>query len=317
MDKHEQIAAHIFGQYDIDFRIAKKGNGWTNRTWLAGGLVLRLSTATGTDRIRRELRLASRLPDVVGYPVNVASGVNDGYEWSLSREITGVNLSEVWPSLPWWQRKREVRKIFEIVQAIHATDIETVKLCASDRAWYSSFDTGEALLGIAGLVQKNILSPEQGKALADALDRFFAHLPHVQKVLNHGDVTMDNVIWNDDGIASLLDFEHAAIAPGQLDLYSMLRFCFGPESVSDVPNPCEDSELLDFQAEVIRLAKPMLTHPYEFDLLIGFAILISSRRMEIWLENADNPDDFANWEPFRCLQSLADGSVGYLAPLQC
>ncbi len=314
MDRHEQIAAEIFTQHGVDFRTAKKGNGWTNRTWLAGGLVLRLSAATNTERIRREVRLASHLPNVVGYPEHVASGVTDGYEWSLSKEIPGVNLSEAWPSLSWYERKREIQRIFHIAQAIHTVDVAQVRDCASQRAWYSSFNTEEALSGMERLAQRNVLYSEQERTLTHALMRFFARLPNAEKALNHGYITMDNVIWN-NGIASLLDFEHAAIAPVQLDLYSILRFCFGPDSIGDVPVSGDNRELLGFQAEVIRLAKSMLADKDEFDLLIGFAILISLRRMEIWLENSDNPDGFTGWEPYRCLQSLADGRGGYLAPL--
>jgi scyllo-inosamine 4-kinase len=56
-----KIAAGIFARNGVDFTLAKRTGGWTNVTWLAGGLALRLSARQGDDRIRREARLAALL----------------------------------------------------------------------------------------------------------------------------------------------------------------------------------------------------------------------------------------------------------------
>ncbi len=314
MNRQEEIAAEIFSRYDIDFLTARTGNGWTNKTWLAGGLVLRLSVTQNGSRLHREVELSKILPDIVGYPVNIATGVTDGYEWSLSREISGTNLREVWASMTWQQRKKGFRQAFDILQAVHSADINKAKGMAAERAWYSSFRREEALLGTEDLVKKNVINHVQGRVLTDILNRFFTCLPKAEKVLNHGDMTMDNMIWNDTGIASLLDFEHAVIAPAQLDLYSLLRFGFGPETVGDVADTPKSNDLIDFQTEMIHMTKPMLNSQEDVDLLLGFAILISQRRMEIWLENTEEKNGYRHWEPFRCLESLSDGRGGFFAP---
>src|SRR5438874_1461011 len=112
------IAAAIFGRYGVDLRAARRAGGWSNATWLAGGLALRIAGAPGTDDIRREARLAPLLPPEVGYPQVIETGVDEGYEWSLAREVPGRNLGEVWPSLDWDRRIAALRQLWEKAQAV-------------------------------------------------------------------------------------------------------------------------------------------------------------------------------------------------------
>jgi len=101
IDPLEQIAVRIFTQRGIDFSQARRGLGWTNATWIAGGLALRLAKQPGSQRLLREARLAALLPPAVGYPQLVESGETDGLEWVLAREVAGECLGEVWPRLSW------------------------------------------------------------------------------------------------------------------------------------------------------------------------------------------------------------------------
>ena len=89
MEKHDKIAADIFQQYDLSFENAERAGGWTNLVWFNGDCVLRLSKQKGSGRIRRETELVKILPPSVGYPSNIATGVANEYEWSLSKRIQG------------------------------------------------------------------------------------------------------------------------------------------------------------------------------------------------------------------------------------
>ena len=81
----KSIAAGIFARHGVDFTTANRAGGWSNITWLAGGLALRLSTRQGNDRIQREAKLAAILPPEVGYPPILETGVAGGWEGPLEQ----------------------------------------------------------------------------------------------------------------------------------------------------------------------------------------------------------------------------------------
>ena len=120
MTGHEKIAAEIFRQYGLTFKTAKRaGGGWTNTVWLNGDIVLRLSQKVGSDKLRRETQLAQLFPPSAGYPPNLGTGVLDGYEWSVSKRVQGMNLSRVWKSLNRSERIKAIRQIFDMMHAVH------------------------------------------------------------------------------------------------------------------------------------------------------------------------------------------------------
>ncbi len=119
----KSIAEGIFHRYGINFKDAKRAGGWSNATWLADGLALRLSVQQGKEDIRREAKLALLLPPEVGYPPILETGVTDGYEWSLSKKIPGNNLGEIWPTLDWDQRMAALPQLWKKVAAVHSVDI--------------------------------------------------------------------------------------------------------------------------------------------------------------------------------------------------
>jgi hypothetical protein len=94
-----KIAAGIFSRYGVDFAMAKRAGGWTNLTWRAGGLFLRLAIRRGSENLQKEAQLVAFLPPEVGYPAILETGVSDGFEWSLAEEIPGKSLGEVWQEL--------------------------------------------------------------------------------------------------------------------------------------------------------------------------------------------------------------------------
>lgn len=315
MNQLEMIATSIFKQYGVDFSTAKRAGGWTNATWLAGGLALRLSVNPGNDKIRREVQMAAMLPATVGYPANIATGVTEGYEWSISKEIPGINLSEAWSAMDWPQRGRAFRQIWEKALAVHLVELGQVEHLARKRAWYNSCDAEEASASMDRLAQQGLFAPRQGRILSEMLDRFWKALPKATSVLNHGDITMDNMLWYHGQVVSLMDFEYAVIAPAELDLNSMLKFVFCPETDNDSFIEVDQKGLQQFQQVVLDMVKPLLTHPNNIDLLLGYAILLEQYILELWLAHPEGEGPLEQWGPYRRLLSLADGHGGYLAPV--
>ncbi len=296
MDNFESLASEILRKFGADFEAAKRAGGWTNRVWIAGELVLRISPDESGDRIRREAALGARLPKAVGYPEILETGVRDGHEWSVSRRVPGVNLGQAWPNLDWTRREEAMRGLWEIAEAIHEADLRDLSLALPRRTWYSDLRPETAHAGLGTLSGGGALTEAETDALSGILDAFFDALGRAERCLCHGDLTMENMMWDGERIASVFDFEHAALLPAQADVYSFLRLTLGP---GDADAPAE------FARTITDLARARVRNADGAKLLLGFAALISIRHMDVW----DGP------EPRLCLASLADGRGGFLAPV--
>jgi scyllo-inosamine 4-kinase len=311
LEQFEQIAIKIFQQYGLNFADAERAGGWTNAVWLNGGYALRVSKQMNSDIIRREVERAKILPQSVGYPRNIATGVIDGYEWSLSERICGTVLSDVWHGLNWQEKAKAVRQVYDITVDVHSVSAENVKHITLDRAWYNSFDRSESLADIERYIANGLFSPQQGKNLCDALMRFYECKTDATHVLCHGDITLDNLLWHDGNVVSLLDFEHAVIAPKQLDIHSLVNLALVPYDVILLAD--ENQEIQDYVAEMITLFQPLLAKQNEKALFIGYNILFRQRFLEFWLENPEG--DIQQCDAYQKLLSLSDGSGGYLSRL--
>ncbi len=158
----EETAAAIFTRHGVDFSTARRASGWTNATWLAGGLALRLSTRPGNDSLRREAQLAVLLPSESGYPPLLESGVTpDGLEWSLSAAVPGQSLGEVWPGLDWPARSVALHGLWQKMQIVHTVNPAAARGLARERAWYNFTDPVEADSGLARLLSQDLLNPQQ------------------------------------------------------------------------------------------------------------------------------------------------------------
>lgn len=317
MDKHENIAAEIFQQHGMGFETAERAGGWTNAVWLNGDFALRLSKQQGNDRICREIKRSKAFPTSVGYPKNIAVGVTDGYEWSLSKRITGSVLSSVWDSLSWPEKTTAVKQIFDIMNAVHSVAVSKVEHLTLKVAWYNSFDKGKSLADIERYITKKLFTSKQGRILCDILERFYKWHTCITPVLCHGDITMDNILWHNGNVVSLLDFEHSVIAPCQLDIHSLVNLALIPydEATSKdiVLITDEKQEIQQFIMEMIPLFKPFLAKQSDKDLFMGYNVLFCQRFLEFWLDEPKG--DIEQCDAYQKLLSISDGNNGYLSKL--
>lgn len=312
MNEQERIATSIFSNYGLDFKTAARAGGWTNAVWLNGDLALRLSFKKDSDRIRREVRLSKYLPDTIGYPVNIAVGITDGYEWSLSKRIYGNNLSEVWSKLDWKERTEAIRQILRMMELLHNVNISKIENLSSRKAWYTSFNAQETYSCLEKYKHHKIFSTEQIDIFYGILERFWEKHNSMTHVLNHGDITMDNLLWSNGRVVSLLDFEFSVIAPSELDLHSLINLAFFSDE-SDFMSDCNTQEYQQYKRDVIELLKPMLVDSSSADLILGYAILYRQRFLEFWFENPEGK--LEELDAYNKLLSLADGEGGYLSEI--
>lgn len=317
MDVYESIAGRIFRRYGLTFETAERAGGWTNAVWLNGGFALRLSKERESDRIRREVERSKFLPVSAGYPRNIAVGVTDGYEWSLSERIGGEPLRAVWNGLSWRSKSAAVERILAITDSVHSVAAGEVEQLTGKSAWYSSFDKQQSLADVERHVSKKYFTPEQGRILCDILERFYDGNSRTPCVFCHGDITVDNLLWNKGEVVSLLDFEHAVMAPPQLDLHSVVGlalFPFDESTSADILLPDRrDPAIQSYVSEMIPLFRPYLKKQSEKDLFVGYHVLYRQRFFEFWLDRPDG--DIKQCDAYLKLLSLCDGSGGYLKSL--
>ncbi len=309
------IAAGIFARYQVAFSTVRRAGGWTNATWLGGGLALRLSVETGTSELLREARLAALLPRAVGYPQIVDTGLADGHAWLLMQEGPGQNLGEAWPALGWEARISALRQFWARAQAVHGVSVAAASAHARPASPFYASSPEEAAASLARLEAQRVLASPQVAVLRQALDRFWAALPLAPRVLNHGDLSIENALWDGGQVVALLDFEFAVIAPVELDLNELLKCAYAPPERDDpLPDP-GGGGLRRLQETAADIATPVAATPEGPEVLLGYAILLELWSMENWLSKWDGAEPFAPWQPYRTLTSLADGAGGYLAPV--
>jgi aminoglycoside phosphotransferase (APT) family kinase protein len=316
-----RLAAEIFTRHGVDFACTRRGGGWTNATWLGGGLVLRIATEAGSQNLLREAALAGWLPAQVGYPALVERGAFEEHAYTLAKEVPGTCLGVAWPRLGWAERVTALRGLWQCVEGVHTLGEAQVGAIARRRAWFNSGDAAEARASLEQVVAQQVLAPRQAAALGQLLERFFQALPAAQVVLNHGDMTLDNAMWQAGGVVALLDFEYAVLAPAQLDLNHLVKLAFGPQDEQSAPgtdapgtgDPSPGGQGRErLQVAVTGLARPLLAQPGGRDLLAGYAVLLELWLLQTWLAHPEGEGPLETWLPLRRLLALAEAHGGYL-----
>ena len=311
-DHLQKIANAIFSRHGVNPATLQPASGWTNAVWLSDGLALRLSKTRGDGRLLNEARLAGLFPSEVGCPAILESGSTDGFAWCLAVRLPGQSLGEVWDILSWEDRANALQGLWRRAQAVHRVPVAQAAPFARRTAWFNSTDPVEARAALARVSAIGILSTSESRLLGGALERFWCALPGADCVLCHGDLTLDNALWEAGQVTALLDFEFAVLAPLQLDLNYLVKHAFGPESAS---SPADFHAARQLRRAVKELALPLLAQPQERDLLVGYAILLELCLLEDWLAHPQGEGPLEQWMPLRRMRSLAGDAWGYLAPL--
>ncbi|MBC8444851.1 MAG: aminoglycoside phosphotransferase family protein [Chloroflexi bacterium] len=309
-----RIAARVFERHSVDFATAHREGGWSNATWSAGGLVLRIAVEAGAKDILREVGLASVLPPEVGYPSIVETGVTEGHEWMLSKQVSGRNLGEIWPVLDWEARTSALCQMWARARAVHSVDVALAAAHTRQESPFYASSAAEAAGQLARLQEAGVLEPGQVTVLSHTLDRFWPALASAPHVLNHGDLCTENVLWRDGKVVALLDLEFAVLAPVELDLNELLKAVYAPyERPDPLPDP-DGSGLEGMRRAVTEIAAATASSPGGEDRVLGYALLLDLWSMENWLSKWDGREPYVDWAPYRALTSLTDGAGGYLAP---
>ena len=315
MARVARVAEEVLGRHQVEFVAARRAGGWSNATWVADGLVVRVAVAPGSAELLREARLAPLLPAETGYPEVLDFGVTGGHAWMLTREIPGRNLAAAWPTLSWDARTAAARQLWTLAEAVHRVDPAAAAGHARPSSPFYPCTHHQALADLDQLAAAGLLSSRQAGVLSGALDRFWRALPGAPLVLNHGDLCIDNALWDGSRVVALLDFEYAVMAPVELDLNELLKIAYAPPSPSAaLPGPGGRGRR-DLQEAVTEIAVSTPGTSNRADLLIGYSV-----QLEIWLRNnelakKERQSPIRNLKCYQLLSALAGGSGGYLQPV--
>ncbi len=211
----------------------ERASSVTNEVWLSPTHVVRVNRSHD-NRLAREAVLARVLPREVGYPRIVAHGGPNGEDWLVAERAPGAPLAHFWPELSEHERRDAVRQLAARLIALHATEapddlppINDLPQLVEPGAVDPTAPLVEALTTAARLPHVDPLIIEACVEFAEGATAKLT--PVVATTLIHGDLTFENVLWDEGRITAVLDVEWARPGPPDLDLDIILRCCAHPE----------------------------------------------------------------------------------------
>ncbi|MBI1257582.1 MAG: phosphotransferase [Chloroflexi bacterium] len=209
------------------FALERSGGSRSNEVWFYGPYVIRVQAQAGSKgTLEGEMRLLRNLPSSIPHAPIVAAGES----WIVQRRGGGEPLSKVWSSLPISKRRAAAQQIAAILINLHQVRISGMP--SLPPGWFTGLLPAEILRLAAQLhdhdtALMNTVSLFTRKTMADIK-------PPLRWGFIHRDLHFDHVLWNGERVTALLDFESAVIAPRELELETIMRFCRYPSLYGDL-----------------------------------------------------------------------------------
>lgn len=288
-------------------------DAWYARSASAGDLVLRICWIGDRDRLLREAAVGRALPAEVGYPEVLASGAlaADGaaFTWMSSRRLSGRSLLAAWPELDARRRERALGEVVAPLRALHAwrppADV-AARLGPPSPTTDPQTIIGTTILPLPLDRVRHLVAPAGDRApdhrvvVAEAWRWIVDHadlLPRLDDpadVVTHGDLHLDNIWWDGERVAGLLDLEWVRWGPPWIDLVSVRDNALAGDDLSE-----PHQRLLD----TLRAAVPGLEAPDLVRRLTVVELAFQLRQILVWPPPGPDP---ATDHPVRLLQRLLD-----------
>src|SRR5262245_45802072 len=282
----------------------RRAHGFSNSTWVGGGLAVRIANTSIVDGMAAEVAFVRALPPEVGHPKILGVGTIEGHDWIVTEEVRGQNLHEAWPSLTPEERRRAICQLWARVRLVHDTTPSLRLLVGSHAGFIRA--TADDANGAADRVSAALgLTDAQRSRIHEIIGEYYRAAPVVEQVVNHGDLALMNALW-DGEVVALLDFEFAVLGPVEIDLCRLV--C---EAVVSEGGQQSDSEA---GAAAFAIAAHERDPVHGRALLLGAAVLDQLRDLEIWLGRDRIEDRVEDWRPARLLTGLLETDGGYLEP---
>jgi aminoglycoside phosphotransferase (APT) family kinase protein len=280
-------------------------NGWSNHVWMTDRHVVRISSGRFRGAYAHEAAVLALLPPAVPHASVLARGQVGAQEWMLLTRVPGQPLGQVWSTLSEQQRRSAIRQLGAALEALHATAVPdgfvnpwldaALTPGGSPRDAYHAppahyprlLDAARAVPG----VDQQVLDAAEA-ALVSALPHFANDRP----VLMHGDMHFANLLWHDDALTALLDFEGARLAPPDQELDTLLRYVREPALFRSTPGErVAEPGVLAGVPEWLAEAYPALfAHPRLAERLRAYDILWQLVQLLHFPPGSGLPDPWAH-----------------------
>jgi len=208
-----------------------------NRVWMTHKHVVRISSGRFRNSLVHEQRVLALLPESVPHANVAAAGQMDDREWQILERIPGVPLLHTWLRLDQSRRRRAIAQLAEIMRALHRAPLpegfhnpwleDALRADGHpENALHAPPHQYRLLIEAARRLpwtDAELVSSVES-FIAERLDAFAGDVP----VLVHTDLHFANLLWHEDGISGVIDFEGAQPQAADMELDTILRFTSDP-----------------------------------------------------------------------------------------
>jgi len=254
--------------------------GSTNEVWRAGNYIVRVSSLPGSERLRREAKLAGLLGPEVHYPTVVAAGSESFGEWMIVRHRPGVALSQDWTNMDEQARRSVVDDLGIALKSIHEVRIDGehfdgVRFPEGTGALALPYQFSVAGLNVQ-LDKLRAMAFIDDGLIGEAEDRLAAVSPSIPEDehhgLVHGDLHFENILVKNGVLVALLDFEWSREAPREIDIDVLARFCDDPQLHVGGTYPARREDYQDTLRWLCQSYPELFEHPRLSDRLTMCAL---------------------------------------------
>lgn len=215
---------------ESNIRQIKKGN--VNKIFIYNeNIVLRFSDdSTSTERLVREAKLLKRLKSKIPVPEVCSYGSIEKIGYQILSYVPGDRLSNVWPALSRLDKKELVSQFSGILNILHSINATTYRtICVPSighKTWLEYYD--KEFDKVVRYIKTNL--PRED---IKASQKFYSTNRQLLSesstaTLVHSDLIFDNILVYRKHISAILDFEFAAYASVDYELYKLEEFARNP-----------------------------------------------------------------------------------------
>lgn len=280
----ESVARQILQRNGLAGRNLRRAPSTSNEVFLADDHVIRINRDSGNaNRLLREAELCLALPALAWTPQIVEYGRQKRTAFLIVRRKRGMTLARWWPDMRPSQRREAIAQLAGCMRAIHSTSVPSGLDPIADTPQLLGSAGNPVLPLLHGLQRLRSVANVDPKVVDEVESTVQSLAPSVamypETGLVHGDLSLENVLWDGSSISAILDFEWARGAPRELDLDVLCRFLVlpdlhVPEAYRGRVGPADYREVIGWLTE----SYPELFTPAELDRRLAlFAIAYEVR----------------------------------------
>ncbi len=258
-----------------------RANSTRNEVYMAAGHVIRFNQQPN-QRLQREAEVCGILPDRPWTPQVVAYGGRPGADYLIVERRPGVSLSRVWPQMSNAQRRDAIQQFTLLLKDLH--DVEThSQLGGPDEPPHllgGASPTNALLAGLDRLEEIPTVDSGLISSTRDIVHNAMDSLSdYDESKLIHGDLTLENVLWDGNEITAIVDFEWCRGGPADLDLDVLGRYFAIPQAhVSAEAEGWQHTEdYFEVPSWMAEVYPELFDHPRFAERLLVYALAFEVR----------------------------------------